>query len=120
MIEFFCDFRYSKDINRVLKMGYDELLFEECNFCIKIDGITFFEEPLFPILEFLFYYLRWNKNGNFVYNTLESDENPLIEFKKTFKGWKFDSVWKKYDCKDRFELTEFTNAVEKLIDNITR
>ena len=115
MIEFFSECNVKKYINKIDKMNYCQLLKIECYFCIKIDNKIFFEEPLFPILEFLYFYKKWDKASNFEYITIESEDNPIISFIKKYNGWYIDSVWKKFECNYIFELEQIINAIEKLI-----
>lgn len=118
MIEFLCDYHSEDGIDRILRMEYADLL-DEYYFCVKINGEVFFEQPLFPIMEFLYFYLKWDKKHDFIYNTIESEENPMISFERGISGWRINSVWKKFDCKERFRVENFITAVEKMIDNIS-
>ncbi len=117
MIEFICDYKTKIDRRAILQLDYADLISDEQYFCIKINGNIFYEQPLFPILEFLFAYLIWDKKHNFIFNTIESEENPMIVFKHTLRGWKLDSVWKKFDCLAVFNLNEIVYGIEKMIDN---
>ena len=117
MLEFFCDYKLKYDMETILQLDYSNLLSDEHYFCIKVNEVIFFEQPLFPILEFLYHYLRWDRKHDFIYNTIESQENPILEFRRGLLGWKIDSVWKKFDCKIRFDVDDFVNAVNKMINS---
>ena len=115
MIEFICNYKMKNSIEDISKMDYKELLKEEYDFCIKINDEDFYKQPLFPILEFLYFYTKWDKNEDFVYNSIESDETPMILIKKTPKGWTIDSVWKKFKCDTYFHIDEIVKAIEDMI-----
>ena len=119
MIEFLCDYHLENGVDKISQLEYSKLLDEGNNFCVKINGKVFFEQPLFPVMEFLYFYLKWDKKQDFIYNTIESEENPMISFKRGISGWRIDSVWKQFDCKERFRVEDFIMAVEKMIDNIS-
>jgi hypothetical protein len=119
MIEFLCDYHLENGVDKISQLEYSKLLDEGNNFCVKINGKVFFEQPLFPVMEFLYFYLKWDKKHDFIYNTIESEENPMISFKRGISGWRIDSVWKQFDCKERFRVEDFIMAVEKMIDNIS-
>lgn len=114
MLEFFCSNNVRYDINKILLLNYSELLSEEHKFCIKIDGKVFFEQPYFPIVELLYHYAMWDRKKSFIYNSIESNENPLLSFKQNIIGWKIDSVWKKFECKEHFCLDDIITAFESL------
>ncbi len=118
LIELICDYRTKSDLQTILHMDIAELLDIERDFSVKISGKLFYKQPFFPILEFLNYYVKWNKCSDFIYNTIESMENPMISFKKQHSFWRIDSVWKKFDCKTKFVLSDFTNAVDELCSKI--
>lgn len=109
-----CTYSEKLDKERILQMDIIALLDTECDFRIQVHGRTFYEQPLFPILEFLHCYLEWDQKHDFIYNTLESEERPMLAFQKQITGWRLDSVWKKFDCTTSFQLSDFTNAVEQL------
>lgn len=113
MINIICKRNSNANIKEITSMEYSELLKEECYFCIIVDNLVFFEDPLFPIREFLKYYFDWDKKNNFNYITIESSDNPLLSFIKTSEGWSIDSVWKKFECDRKFTLSELCNAINK-------
>lgn len=119
VIEFLYDYHLKNGMDKIPQLDYSELLDEGSTFCVKINGEVFFEQPLFPIMEFLYFYLKWDKKHDFIYNTIESEENPMILFKRGVSGWQIDSVWKKFDYKELFRVEDFITAVEKMIDSIS-
>lgn len=114
MLRFICECNQVIDIEHIDKMTNIDLLKEECYFSIIIDGKVFFEEPYFPIFEFLYAYINWDKTSNFQYITLETDDNPLISFVNTNDIWNIDSPWKRFCCEKTFTINELVNAVESI------
>ena len=112
MLKLICNNNSTIDINSISNMNYSDLLKVECYFAIAIDDRIFFEEPLFPIYEFIYAYINWNKQTDFHYITLESEDNPLISFSKVDNAWYIDSPWKKFNCAEAFSLDELTYAIE--------
>lgn len=103
------------NMDKINNMDYCELLNKECYFCIVVDNKVFYEEPLFPIYEFLYCYSKWDKTKDFKYVTIESDDNPMITFKKVKNGWLISSPWERFKCNKIFTLSELINGIESLI-----
>ena len=95
-------------------MDIIELLSVECDFCVEVNRKNFFKQSFFPILEFLNCYLKWDKCCDFVYNAIESAENPMLSFKKQLNFWKIDSVWKQFNCEANFAINDFIIAANAL------
>ena len=114
MIKFFCDSKELKFKNEIITKKQYELLEPNCGFKIEINTKEFFYEPDFPIFEFWQQLSNWNDNlGNFQYCSLETDDNPLIEFIKEdgHEEYKVRSAWQKFDCFDTFTKEELMKAL---------
>lgn len=65
---------------------YPDVLESNGSFTITVDGRVFFTEPSFPIYEFLSQANEWMNGGrvpdSMEYASLETDENPLICFRR--------------------------------------
>ena len=101
----------------VQENDYD-LLGECCLFEIVIDGQLFFSEPDFPIFEFWKQLYEWSlKNTcyDFYYNSLETDDNPLISFNNIYTDnmytYTVNSKWEKFVCLDNFTKKELLKAL---------
>jgi hypothetical protein len=118
MIEILCEYNKIIELEKIKYLNYFQQLSTECWFCIKVDHKVFYEQSQFPLLEFLFFYANWNNNGkhDFIYNTLESDANPMISFTRKHGKWILESPWKLFNCKTNFTINHFVNAVNKMID----
>ena len=88
-------------------------LLEDCaSFSIYINDKEFFYEPDFPVLEFLREVALWaDKGGNMLYNSIETDENPLIAFIKNENGYVISSPWQKFECNTCFCKEELLTAI---------
>lgn len=102
-------------VKRIPK-DYPELIEYEVNFKIIINGKLFFEEPNFPLLEFLFFVKEWkNQNGgSFEYVSIETEDNPLISFKCERDMWTIYSPWQLFECKTKFTKEQLVNALDTL------
>ena len=56
----------------------------DAEFYILVDGKKFFSEPDFPIVELAIQAYKWLQDSgrSFEYNSLESEENPVISFER--------------------------------------
>ena len=92
------------------------------DFKITIDSRVFFHEPLFPILELAQYCLTWRENPNqdFIYNTIESEENPLLAFQRRGDAWQICSVWQEFECETPFCFTEVIAFVDLIIQKAVK
>ena len=89
-----------------------ELLDDCALFSICINDKEFFHEPDFPILEFLREVALWaDKEGSMYYNSIETDDNPLISFIKNENGYTIFSLWQKFECNDCFSKEELLSAL---------
>lgn len=102
-------------------MSLYDVVQDDRDFKVMVNGKEFFHEPLFPILELAQYCQRWieKPDTDFIYNTIESEENPLLAFSHTKSGWKMESVWKKFECDLYFTADEVKSFIKTLIDQVT-
>lgn len=83
---------------------------------ITINSTTFFSEPHFIILEFLRDAHKWvqGKTREMIYNSIETEDNPLIYFTEKDGNWYVQSPWQKYECDFAFTRNELEIAVLEL------
>lgn len=100
--------------------SYPALLGYETNLTILIDNEIFFDEPDFPVLEFLKYAIEWKENASFPfrYNSIETEENPLISFSYENDMLRISSPWQKFHCKTLFRVEEIIDAITVLLADI--
>jgi len=116
---------------------------EDCReFKILVDGEIFFSEPYYLILEMAQYSQEWLKKGkrkndifgiakyyerwlkkderknNFIYNTIDNDENPLLAFYEQEDGWKIESVWQEFECTKVFSTEEVEDFIKNIISHV--
>lgn len=117
MIEFKCisDTKYKHIPNK-----YPELLLEENDFRIIINGKLFFHDTYFPVLEFLFYAKKWTKmnSASFEYNSVETEENPLISFICKNEKYNIHSPWQLFESHELFTKQQLVFALQNLEKSI--
>lgn len=51
-----------------------------------------------------------------IYNTVEADDTPMLEFRKQETGmWKISSFWQEFDCKQEFEKEDIVSSLNKML-----
>ena len=51
-----------------------------------------------------------------IYNTVEADDTPILEFSKQETGmWKISSFWQEFDCKQEFEKEDIVSSLNKML-----
>lgn len=114
-------FRFSPDgpLPAHAPTKYPELLQTEGTFDILINGRRFFSDPYFPIYEFLLQANEWMANEAapdiMEYSSLETDENPLLCFRKTEAGnYSLQSPWESFENSIPFSFAEIREAINGL------
>lgn len=102
----------------IKKMEYDKVLSVEADFKLFIDNKLFFKDEYFPILEFIRYADSWlnSQAHEFEYNTIESEENPLLAFREYDGKFMIYSVWEKFHCDFGFALPEVKRFILSVIE----
>ena len=74
---------YGPKIPYSIPRDYPEVLLYNGHFYYKDWWKNFFDELEFPIFEFLLYFHGWksNESNDFIYNSLETEDNPLISLR---------------------------------------
>lgn len=104
-----------KPIKRIPKF-YPKLTEYEVDFRIIVNGEVFFNEPNFPLLEFLHSVNEWRKRDadSLEYNSIETVDNPLISFINEKDKWGIYSPWQNFKCETKFTKEELVNAIDVL------
>lgn len=113
-IRFISDYVNNSEItvSKLIDKKSYELLDDCATFSICINDKEFFHEPDFPVLEFLREVALWaDKEGSMYYNSIETDDNPLISFIKDENGYTISSPWQKFECIDCFSKEELLSAL---------
>ena len=121
MLAFETDNKPKIPVAELEKMHIADVLHDERDFKIVVDGQTMLYIQHFPVWELAQYCLKWIKKPkkDFIYNTIESEENPLIAFRKLKYGWKIESVWQKFECKRLFSDNDVINFARELLYQVT-
>ena len=120
MLNFRLEIKEKIPIKDFVKMPLIDIMNDDRHFTIFVDDQTFFDDIYFPIREFIKYALDWSKNStnNFIYNTVDSNENPLLSFCKLKDGWKLESVWQKFECNNIFTKNEVKTFISEIVSHI--
>lgn len=102
---------------KIIPKKYPELIQVEALFRIVINGMVFFEEPNFPVYEFLHAVKKWinkQEKEKFEYISVETEDNPLICFLYEDGGWIINSPWQLFECRYKFTREELINAINEI------
>lgn len=117
-IKFISNNKIKITLDELLELKYPELIAEkyDCDFCIEIDGKTFFncDGNTFALMEFLQGAVGWiYKKDSFFYNSIETEDNPLISFVKEDDGlYSVRSPWQKFECNEHFTFDELKTVLD--------
>lgn len=102
------------------KMDSADIMADERDFKLYINNQLFYHDEYFPMWEFCRCCYSWLKKrkGAFIYNTVETEENPHILFTLQEGKWKLYSVWQKFECEELFTLEEVQNFINEIIDQV--
>lgn len=112
-----------KDIEYKTLTRYPYILGVVADFQIVINGDLYFDEPEFPILEFLEQAVCWANSSisdkPLVYNSVETDDNPLITVNEYNGKWYLYSPWGKNECCLEVNREELKDCILELRDSIS-
>ena len=89
---------------------------------IVIDGKIFFEAPI-AILEFFRDTKKWaisKELTDMCYECIETEENPLIQFKLTDGRFRLISPWQSFDSPQLFSKEEIVGALLELAETVNK
>lgn len=96
---------------------YPELIYPDGLFRIILNGKMFFEQP-FAILELIRARDIWDRSKAMQYNSIETEDNPLISIFPAADGWKLQSPWQLFESSDIFSTADIEQAIAKLSDSV--
>ena len=116
---FIGNFNVFPDKNIYLKkLNSIELLKYDVTFEIRIDNQLFFYDESFALLDLLYQLYEWKislENVDFVYNSIETEDNPLLSLLFKDKGYSISSAWKLFSSDAIFSKEQIIQAFEKAI-----
>ena len=120
MLHFQLEAKEKIPIKQFSKMSLVDIMDDDRPFVIFVDNKIFFDDIYFPIREFIKYALTWlnNTNKDFIYNTIDNYENPLIAFLKEKDGWKMHSIWQTFGCDKVFSFEEVRDFINQIIFHV--
>ncbi len=101
----------------LLKAEQKDLIWDymDTTLTITVNGEEYLYIEDFPIAELLGQVLLWKgEEGDFYYNSLETDENPMISFREISGKYKISSPWESFKCSEDFtkeELLQILNLI---------
>lgn len=101
------------------EMHISDAIEDDRDFKIAIRGEVFFHQTI-AILELAQYCQRWIKEPrkDFIYNTIESIEAPIIAFCKQKNGWKLESVWSAFECNEVFSDSDIMLFITAIVNHV--
>lgn len=114
--------------NEIILQKNNKLLADiEGKLKIHIGEILFFEDEYLLLLEFAVDLQKWLNNINngnyedFTYTTMDYDEGPILEFKKTNKkSWYINSVWSSLQNGLEVELNQLIESAKLFLIEIDK
>ncbi len=100
-----------------MQMSYADILDDDRHFVITVNNEVYFDDPYFPIREFVRYAIHWTEK-DFVYETEDDYQNPLSAFINHEHGWKMRSVWQKFECEDIFTFEEVERFLKEIVAQV--
>ncbi len=106
-------------ITQLKHMQYSMLLQRETSFSIYLNGQEYFHDDYFCIFEFLQTLVNWHEpllQPELNYIAIDSEDNPIISFRRSEHGWSFSSPWANFDASLIWvSEEELIKAVDSLI-----
>ena len=97
---------------------YPEILDVCGEFRILVEGNIFFNEPQFPVVELVVFFEKWIKSKRkakgMQFNSIETEDNPLIQFKSEKDKFCIFSPWQLFECHELFTKNEIMEAFHEL------
>jgi len=121
MMTFYLEEKEKISLKSFDNMSLLEKMGDERHFTVYVNNHVFIDDICLLVKEFISYALDWlkNRSTDFVFNSIDDDENPLIAFYKLKQGWKLVSVWQKFMCDDFFSDDEVIHFVNDIISQTT-
>jgi len=104
-----------------IKMRLIDMMTDERHFTVFVDNRIFIDDICLLAREFVAYALEWLKTPkeDFIYNTIDDEENPFMAFYRQKNGWKLQSVWQEFECTEKFSTDEVKSFINEIISQVT-
>ncbi|MDF2653686.1 MAG: hypothetical protein K0R19_160 [Bacillota bacterium] len=70
------------------------------------------------ILEFIRTLEKWDQANSMLYNSIETEDNPLISFIASEKGWIIKSPWQLFECNEIIPKGEILESIKILAESV--
>jgi hypothetical protein len=101
---------------------YPDILDVCGEFIIKIDEQIFFNEPQFPVVEFIVFLDKWtssrSKTKDMLFYSIETEDNPLIQFRLEKDMFHIFSPWQLFSSHELFTKQELLEAINELMESL--
>ena len=96
-----------------------ELRALEVRLSILINNEVYFDDPYFPIYEFLYFINKWKHadDSSFIYISIETVDNPLLCFNYNNGRYSIKSPWELFRCNNTYTKTDLLEALQSGLDN---
>jgi len=120
MLKFKLESKEKISIKAFMEMRLIDMMVDQRHFAVFVDDRIFIDDICLLAREFVAYTLEWQKkpDGDFIYNTIDDEENPLIAFNRLENGWKLQSVWQEFECPKIFSTDEVKSFINGIISQI--
>lgn len=117
MIEFSIENIHIDPEGTKIKEEHQALLNIGATLKIFIDGHKYFEEPYVTIVELAKQLSNWlkNKNGGFVFESMDDEEQEILIFRKTDSGWFLHSAWQEFEMQKATNHSQLCAVASKFI-----
>lgn len=92
------------------------------DFKIHINEKIFYRETQFCLVEFAAQLSKWLNRGEyskeFIYTSMESEEERLIWFRKEWNGWRIGSIYQEYEESTTFNDEAIIAPASEYIENL--
>jgi hypothetical protein len=101
-----------------LREPHDLFLHVVATFSVVVNHQVIYEEELFAVVEFAINSQRWSSEAgltqeDFVYTSMDAEEEGLVWFRKQSDGWRVGSVFQQCDCTLALELREIQSSIDE-------
>lgn len=84
------------------------------------NGKMFFEEPCITIVELAQQLSKWlkYKNGDFVFETMDDEDQGILAFKRVDNEWLINSCWQEYEMNEPVEYNELCKCTSDFVSSV--
>jgi hypothetical protein len=101
-----------------LREPHDLFLHVVATFSVAVNHQVIYEEELFSVVEFAIISQTWSSEvsltqEDFVYTSMEAEEEGLVWFRKQADGWRVGSIFQQRECTLALDLGEIQSSLDE-------